>query len=311
MTSNNNCNPKNSLVLFGLNNIFLFLKKLFDEKKFPNVCMLSGKKGIGKFTLINHFLNYVFENNRYDLQKMTIDKSTDFYKMFTNDNHQNIIHLKGENFKNIKIDDIRNLKSVIQKTNISDNERFIILDDIELFNTQSLNALLKIIEEPTTKNYFILINNKTKPLIETIKSRSLEIKVIISNNERIEIIESIINKNKLDVLIDYKSIDLTPGNFLLFNNICETLKIDINDDLVQNINQILNTYKKNKTIDLINMILYLNDYYFLRFKQGSFATIEKNNEKRMFIANNINKYLMYNINQNSLINVINNKLTDE
>ena len=59
------------------------------------------------------------------------------------------------------------------------------------------------------------------------------------------------------------------------------------------------------------MILYLNDYYFLRFKQGSFATIEKNNEKRMFIANNINKYLMYNINQNSLINVINNKLTDE
>ena len=55
--------------------------------------MLSGKKGIGKFTLINHFLNYVFENNRYDLQKMTIDKSTYFYKMFINDNHQNIIHL--------------------------------------------------------------------------------------------------------------------------------------------------------------------------------------------------------------------------
>ena len=31
-----------------------------------------------------------------------------------------------------------------------------------------LNALLKIIEEPSKNNYFILINNKSKPLIETL-----------------------------------------------------------------------------------------------------------------------------------------------
>ena len=38
--------------------------------------------------------------------------------------------------------------------------------------------LLKIIEEPSKKNYFILINNKSKPILDTIKSRSLEIKII-------------------------------------------------------------------------------------------------------------------------------------
>ena len=60
-----------------------------------------------------------------------------------------------------------------------DKDRFIILDDIELFNLNSLNALLKIIEEPTQKNYFILINNKTRPLLETLKSRALEIKIFL------------------------------------------------------------------------------------------------------------------------------------
>ena len=29
-----------------------------------------------------------------------------------------------------------------------DNKRFIILDDVELFNINSINALLKVIEEP-------------------------------------------------------------------------------------------------------------------------------------------------------------------
>ena len=32
--------------------------------------------------------------------------------------------------------------------------RFIIFDDVELFNNNSLNALLKIIEEPSKNNFF-------------------------------------------------------------------------------------------------------------------------------------------------------------
>ena len=43
------------------------------------------------------------------------------------------------------------------------HDRFIIFDDVELFNHNSLNALLKLIEEPTKKNYFLLINNKSRP----------------------------------------------------------------------------------------------------------------------------------------------------
>ena len=96
-------------------------------------------------------------------------------------------------------------------------DRFIILDDIELFNTNSLNALLKIIEEPSKRNYFVLINNKTKPILDTIKSRSLEIKIILNENERIKIIKELIKFYNIKAILDPDHSKLTPGTFLKFN----------------------------------------------------------------------------------------------
>ena len=65
-----------------------------------------------------------------------------------------------------------------------DNKRFIILDDVEMFNLNSMNALLKVIEEPSPDNYFILICNKSKPLLETIKSRCIEFYINLSSEKK-------------------------------------------------------------------------------------------------------------------------------
>ena len=53
--------PKKSSALFGLQEEFDFLIDLLNTNKLPKILMLSGKKGSGKFTLINHFLNYIFD----------------------------------------------------------------------------------------------------------------------------------------------------------------------------------------------------------------------------------------------------------
>jgi len=272
--------------------------------------MITGKKGIGKFTLINHFLNYIYDKDNYDLKNKSINNQTQFYKQYLNNIFSDIIYLSGDNFKNVKIDDIRDLKSKILKTNISEKERFIILDDIELFNVNSLNALLKIIEEPTSKNYFVLINNKTKTLMETIYSRSLEIKILLSNETRIKVIESLIKKNNLEVFIDFNSSNLTPGNFLSFNKICEENKINVDGEILQNLEILLNLYKKTKNINLINMILFLTDYHFYNLKEKRNDNIEKIIENKSFVISSINKFITYNLNQNSLINAISNKLSN-
>jgi DNA polymerase-3 subunit delta' len=310
MNINEYNDPKNSLVLFGLGSKLDFLIKLYNSKKLPKVLMISGKKGVGKFTLINHFLSYIYDKDNYDLKNRSINNQTQFYKQYLNNIFSNIIYLSGGNFKNVKIEDIRDLKSTILKTTISKKERFIILDDIELFNSNSLNALLKIIEEPSSNNYFVLINSRTKPLIETIYSRSLEVKVLLTNETRIKVIESLIKKNNLEVFIDFNSSNLTPGNFLSFNKVFEENKINIDEDFLKNLEILLNLYKKNKNINLINIILFLTDYHFCNLQEKKIDNFERVIENKSFVINNINKFIAYNLNQNSLINAINNKLSN-
>ena len=48
MIKNENNDPKNSLVLFGLGDKLDFLIKLYNSNKLPKVLMITGKKGVGK-----------------------------------------------------------------------------------------------------------------------------------------------------------------------------------------------------------------------------------------------------------------------
>jgi len=309
MTANTFQRYKSSLTLYELKKNLDFLIKLYDLEKLPKVLMLSGFKGIGKSTLISHFMNYVFDKQNYDLENNTICDSSSFYKQFSNNIFSNIIYLAADDFKNISIEDMRNLKSQLMKSTISNKKRFIILDDVELFNTNSLNTLLKIIEEPTINNYFVLINNKSKPLIETIYSRAIEMKIILTNIMQKNIIDFLVKNHNLEVLIDYENFYISPGNFLIFNNILKINKIDITDNYIKNLEKILSLYKKNKNINLINFSLFLTEYYFYNM----IKSYDKNSfiEKKSFIIKNINNFVIYNLNQTSLINAINNKLFNE
>ena len=62
-----------------------------------------------------------------------------------------ILFIFKDNFKNIKVEDIRSLKSSIQRQ-FFNKRTFYIFDDIEFLISIVLNALLKIIEEPQSKN---------------------------------------------------------------------------------------------------------------------------------------------------------------
>jgi len=58
-----NLSPSTQINLFGLNNFFLELTNLFDQKKFPNKILLSGEKGSGKCTLAYHIINYILSKD--------------------------------------------------------------------------------------------------------------------------------------------------------------------------------------------------------------------------------------------------------
>ena len=301
---------RNSLNLFELQDKFKLLKDLYIKKTLPKVLMLTGEKGSGKSTLVNHFLHSIFDEN-YNLKNNEIEENSIFLNEYKKDIFSNIIYIKGADFKSVKIEDIRNLKSKIFQSTILNKDRFIIFDDIDLFNHNSLNALLKTIEEPLKNTYFFLINNKAKPLLETIKSRALEIKIILNESQRLKIINKLASFHESELILDPKTSKVSPGNFLKFNYLFKEYNISLNNDFCENISLLLNLYRKDKEILFVNLIFFIVDYYFTNFKNSNDFKNNEIYETKNYILNNINKFMLYNINQNALLNAISTKLKYE
>lgn len=298
--------PKKSLELYGLKNYFKFLKDLYDNKNLPKVLLLSGEKGLGKSTLVNHILYYIFDRNNYNLEKNLLSYKSSFYKQFTKNIYSNIIYLSGSSFTNIKVDEIRSLKRNILKTSLSKKLRFIIFDEIDVFNKNSLNALLKIIEEPGENTSFILINNRTKTILETIKSRCLEIKIHMNSQTKLKVTDLLLKKFDLSKKLDsYGSI--SPGNSIKLNYLLENDKFDINQNYNENLNKLINLYKKEKEEFYNNVILLYTDYYFENLMKKKIYPNQKIIEDRVFTIKSINDFFIYKLNQNSLLTNINER----
>lgn len=308
MTISEYFDSKKTLNLVGHKKNFNFFKDLILKDMLPKVIMLSGEKGIGKATLINHIMHFYFEKKNYDENNNKILKKTHFTELYENDLFSNIIYLKGSEFKNIKIEDIRILKSNLLKTTLNNDKRFIIFDDVENFNANSLNALLKLIEEPGANNYFILINNKTKPLLETIKSRSLEIKIILDEESRKKIISFLLKNFEQKISLNEDLVATTPGNFVKFNYVIQTNKIKIEDNFLDNLEKLLKLYKKEKNLFFKDLILFLFDYYFQIDRSKRIFSNDKLIEKRTLIVKNINNFFLYNLSQSALLSSIKNNI---
>ena len=308
MTISEYFDSKKTLNLVGHKKNFNFFKDLILKDMLPKVIMLSGEKGIGKATLINHIMHFYFEKKNYDENNNKILKRTHFTELYENDLFSNIIYLKGSELKNTKIEDIRILKSNLLKTTLNNDKRFIIFDDVENFNTNSLNALLKLIEEPGANNYFILINNRTKPLLETIKSRSLEIKIILDEESRKKIISFLLKNFEQKIILNEDLVATTPGNFVKFNYVIQTNKIKIEDNFLDNLEKLLKLYKKEKNLFFKDLILFLFDYYLQINRLKRIFSNDKLIEKRTLIVKNINNFFLYNLSQSALLNSMKNNI---
>ena len=304
-------NFKKTHKLFGLNKDFDFLKSLHNLNKFPRALLISGKKGEGKSTMINHLMYYIFDRENYDTQDYIFSDKTAFHKLFSKNLHENIIYLSSFDVKNIKIDDIRYLKDRILKTTINKKNRYIILDDIDLFNLSSLNALLKLIEEPKSNNYFILINNNTKYLIDTIKSRCIEIKIKIKNTDLNRINNDVLNFYNQKEILNLDILNVSPGNFLKFNYLLEENDINIKNDYLLNLKILINLYKKNKDPLFIELITFLTDYYIACFRDKNIHHYKNLIQKRQFILNKLNEFFLYNLSMNTLLNSLENHYLNE
>jgi len=265
-----NLKPSENTNIYGMENFFNEIAKLYKEKKMPNKILLSGKKGSGKSTLAYHLINYVLSENeefKYNLENFSINKDNKSYKLLQNNSHPNfyLIDLLIEK-KSIDVGQIREMINYTNKSTFNNMARFILIDNVENLNKNSVNALLKIIEEPNENVFFILINNSEKNILPTLKSRCLTFKICLTFNESLNISSSILEKNVLEfVNYDLVSYYNSPGEIINLFNFAEKKSINLKDYTISSfINLIIenNYYKKNRPVKVL--LINLIELFFLK-----------------------------------------------
>jgi len=257
-------------ILYGMDTYFNEIANLYNNDKMPNKIILSGKKGQGKSTLAYHLINYILsidEFNKYDKKNFTINSENKSYKLLKNSSHPNffLIDLIPEK-KNIDIAQIREMISYTNKSNFNIKPRFILIDNIEHLNINSVNALLKIVEEPNDNIFFILIHNNGKKILPTLKSRCLTFKINLTFNNAIDISNQLIN-NDIFEIINYDLINCynTPGELVRLIKFSQEKKINLNKLNLSELLKLLidsGYYKKDKFVK--TLIINFIELFFLK-----------------------------------------------
>jgi len=265
-----NIDPNLQTNLYGLNSIFDEIANLYSNNKLPSKILLSGPKGSGKSTLAYHLINYIFsikEEYHYDFKKKNIHSENKSFILINNKTHPNffLVNLLNDK-KNIEISQTREMINYINKSSFNELPRIILIDNAENLNKNSLNSLLKVVEEPSDNVSFIFIHNSNKKISDTLKSRCLLYKINLSFNETLDISSLLLNENLLNLVHnDFINHYFTPGDFVNLVNFAKENNVDLSqyslkDFLLYLINEKL--YIKNFFVK--SYIYVLIELYFLK-----------------------------------------------
>ena len=302
--------PKNQTNLYGLENYLNEFIRLYKKNKLPNKILLSGIKGIGKCTLTYHLINYILsqdEDNSYDLDNLKINSDNKSYKLIQNGTNPNFYLLDVLlDKKTIDINQIRVLINNLNKSSFNSKPRFVLIDNIEYLNLNSINALLKILEEPNDNIIFILIHNNKK-IISTLLSRCLNFKISLPNKKINEINKNIFNQDILETinndLLDYYC---TPGrlnDLLIFS---KDNKLNLKDLDLKDLLRILMKDSQYKKDNNIKTLLYdLLEFFLLKKVSILYSEVSS------YFLKKIRDCKKFNLDDEALFLEINSKLLNE
>ena len=299
--------PNKQEKLFLYDKYFKLFIKLYKNNLLPNKILLTGESGLGKSTFAYHFINFILSDKEefsYDSSNFTINSLNRAYRLINQQYHPNFYLI--ENFTDKQIIDIKQVKnmiSFINKTSYEKKIKFILIDNAECLNLSSINALLKIVEEPPSNTFIIFIHNSSIKLIETLKSRCIEFKIFFSNQEKQIILKNLLTyynlKIDLNLLEKIKSFYDSPGTILNLIKLIKGGVIDTNNlNLISVISNLMEFILKNKNNTNLNLLQNAIELFF-------FQELKKTNNKNKIslnyskVINGLNFFRKYNIDMNN------------
>ena len=283
---------------------FNFFINLYDKGKLPQTLLFTGEKGIGKFNFSYHLINYILskdEDYKYDTKKYKVNLNNKTDKLISQNVHPNFYFISPKDKKNIDISQIKNLKNFLNISSLNDKPKIILINESEYLNLSSSNSLLKSLEENYDNVHFFLVHDSKRRLIPTIKSRCIQFKFYLNEDELKDRINQILNNQYEKLNSDFKNKYLSPifykGLFLY----CK--KNDLPLDRI-NLDSLLTDIflKKNfKNNEFVLNNFFLLSQLFLHNRIKSDANKEKYYLLTKHLAQRFNDVIKYNLDFESYV----------
>lgn len=153
--------------IVGNEAVHRLLKTILMQGKTSHACLFTGPEGVGKATTAQVFAKALLCASPED--GMPCDHCNSCRK-FDSDNHPDFHRIDGEK-GTIKIEQIRELQKNIYLKAYESENRVYLIDRADNLTIEAANSLLKILEEPPARSYFILTSHRPFALLPTIISR--------------------------------------------------------------------------------------------------------------------------------------------
>ena len=168
------------LDIIGHDKIKQKLDKIISTNSISHAYLFSGKEGIGKKTLAIEFAKSVMCGNSSGLEYCGRCESC--FAFEGGNDFKIIVPTKNV----IKVDEIREFCGELFLKPTKTSHKVFVIDDAECMNEQAQNALLKVLEEPPLYATIILITSNKEKLLNTIKSRVVDINFDSLSEESIQ-----------------------------------------------------------------------------------------------------------------------------
>lgn len=206
-----------------------FFEKIVQNGEIGHAYLFTGQEMIGK------------KKFALDLASLINNSNLDL------DNNPNLLTLEGE--KGVSIDQVRSLKKFLSFKPYSGKYKVAIINDCHLMAHEAANALLKVLEEPSSHSLIILVTSNPKSLLPTIYSRCEEIR--FEPHPRSQLLGYLkdlgLNQTQAEFLADFSNGRLGLAYRLKESNSFKEIKIKLeqfNKLLKSNINERFNFAEK-------------------------------------------------------------------
>ena len=140
------------------------LLKAVETKRLPHALLFSGPSGVGKRKTA-----WALAQSLLCQSRPACGTCRNCLRVFKKQN-ENILTVSKSGLQNIRLQDLEKVRPFLSLQSFAP-AKVVLMDEAESLNIQSVNFLLKIIEEPPPQSFFILIASNCSKMPLTLRSR--------------------------------------------------------------------------------------------------------------------------------------------